>query len=275
MIDIKTQNFLRILRSGAFDESKPVGLLSAYKWEKIVNWAILHNVLPYFAAGVEHYYYDDHLNIPSAQIGVIREHLKNIPPASFHESYDLDHIRLFSEKLDGRLRYIIHQEYASDEKSYETMQLMAILLTNSAYILGGQSCLRGIVDLGRYLRTEGGRVDFVKLEKWLKDTEMVKMAELQGNLLIAGFGFSKEEIPFVEKTEKKALEQLLSIIVSGARRPSKGKDWHESKAGFVISNPKNAGITIKNAFQHFRTSPRESLAYLGKGLKKSLSEIEE
>ena len=275
MIDIKTRNFLRILRSGAFDESKPIGLLSAYKWEKIVNWAILHEVISYFATGVEHYYYDDHLNIPSTQIGVIREQLKTVSSSGFSEMYDFDHIRLFSDKLNNKLRNIIHQEYASMEKSYETMQLMGVVLTNAENMINGHSCLRGLIDLGRYLRTEGGNVDFVKLEKWLKDTEMEKMAELQGNLLISGFGFSREEIPFVEKTDCKAIDKLLSIIALGCKMSPKGKDWHEYRTGFVISNPHNASMTIKNAFRHFRKSPRESMAYLGKGLKSSLSEIEE
>lgn len=273
--NIQTNNFLCLLRSGAFNESKPIGIMSAFKWEKLVQLAWLHKVTPLFASGIEHYYYDDNLNVPDKEIEKIRLQLRDLPANSFSDLYKFESMSLRNRKLNTTLKHIIDKEYSDSEKSYETMQLMAILIANVGNILTGKSYLKGIIDLGRYLRMEGGKVDFVKLESWLSQTKMTKMANLQGNMLIEGFGFNEDELPFVSKKDKKTDKALIKAIRHDDMGTLKAWDFHESKTGFIVGSPKAAFKSIRHALSYRRYAPRETYSTIMRGVIKGLAEIEE
>ena len=273
--DIQTTNFLRILRRGAFDEGKPIGIMSPYKWAKTVNLAEHHSLTPLFALGVEKYYKDDSINIPGEQINVIREHLKNTPQKGFGDLYDFGKIHLKSKTLDEKLSQIVSKEYADAEKSYETMMLMSIIIVNVEHMMNGYSYLRGIIDMGRLLRQEGNKVDFVKLDNWLSQTRMSRIANLQGSLLINSFGFTKEEIPYVSKVEKDAMQEMMKAVYGISSTHSDGWHFQESKSGFIVSSPLKAMRSIRQSLHFRRYAPRESYSTIYRGFLKGLSEIEE
>ena len=272
---VQVTNFLHILRSGAFDESKPIAMMSPFKWDKLVQLAILHHLIPVFANGLQHYQHDNSMNMPEEQIETIRQRLKEISPKGFSDLYVFSNIQLRSKRLNERLQKIIHDEYASDEKSYETMQIMAIIIVNIENILSGKSYLKGIVDLGRYLRQKGQNVDFVKLDQWLFFTCMTSMANLQGNLLIQGFGFNKNEIPFVHHEDKHSQSVLIRAIRHDDLSTLRVWDFHPSKSGFIVSSPKSAIKSIRHCLSYRRYAPRETMATLTNGLVNGLAEIEE
>lgn len=161
------------------------------------------------------------------------------------------------------------------EKSYETMQLAAIIIENVNNILSGRSFLRGIVDLGRYLRLDGNRVDFVKLEKWLQQTKMTNMAQLQGNLLIEAFGFTAEELPFVNHHDHRVGQVLENAITTNVTREGEKWEFRQSKSGFIVSSPQQAIRSIRHSLRYRRYARKEAYATIYKGFLKGLSEIEE
>ena len=77
--DIEKQNFISILRSGAFEDSKPIGMLSDYKWKKLIELSRIHDVVQLFARGLEHYYYDSNMNLTDAHVRAIRTLLSQQP----------------------------------------------------------------------------------------------------------------------------------------------------------------------------------------------------
>ncbi len=273
--DIQLSNFLNILRSGAFEESKPIGIMSDFKWKKLVNLANYHHLIRFFANGLERYYYNENLNFPADQIEVVKKLLADQPPTGFAGLYDFGKIHLHSKKYNERLKNIVSEEYANSEKSYETMQVMAIMMVNVENILTGKSFLRGILDLGRYLRLEGNKVDFVKLENWLARTSMSRMADLQGNLLIVGFGFSKEELPFLGKIIPQAERELKRAVNYDKLNDTQSWNFHEGKGGFIVSSPNTALKSIRHAWSYLRYAPREAMATIYRGIIKGLTEIEE
>ncbi len=272
---ITIRNFINILRSGAFDDVKPIGMLSNYKWRKLVDLAKMHGLIQVFANGLERYHYDNNLNISESLIDEIGAELRVAPITGFADLYDFNHMVLQSKPLNQQLKDIIRKEFADTERSYETLQAMAIILFNAEHILTGRSYLKGIIDLGRYLRLEGNKVDFVKLEEWLKKTEMTGMGNLQGSLLITGFGFTIEELPFVVKLVKKPMQQLLSAISHDDLSQLRPWALHESKGGFVVGSPLKIYRSVRHSlrFQHF--APRETYATIFRGLARGISEIEE
>ena len=274
-ISIQIRDFINILRSGAFDDVKPIGMLSNYKWGKLVDLAKMHGIIQIFANGLERYHYDSHLNISASHIDVIRDELRSAPVTGFADQYDVNHMTLQSKSLNQHLKSIIKKEYADPERSFETLQVMAIIVFNTEHILTGRSYLKGIIDLGRYLRLEGSKVDFVKLEEWLKKTKLTKMANLQGSLLITGFGFTIEELPFMTKTVGKPMDQLLSAISHDDLSQLRPWALHESKGGFVVGSPLKIFRSVRQALHFWRFAPRETFATIFHGLMRGISEIEE
>ena len=272
---VSLNNFLHILRRGAFDETKPVFLMSGFKWAKLVTLAHKHGLTPVFAKGLQNYYYDDNLNIPPEQIEHIRELLKTSPSPSFTELYDVAHIHLQSRKNNKILQQIISREYADPEKSYETLQLLAIIVVNVGLILTGKSYLKGIIDLGRYLRSEGGKVDFVKTENWLSKTGLTRMANYQGSLLVEAFGFTIDELPFMTRMTGNAHQAVLNAVSLDDQKRLRPWDFHESKGGFVVSSPIKAVHSIRYTLGFQRYAPREVCATIYHGFVRELSEIEE
>ena len=273
--DIQTSNFLNLLRSGAFNESKPIGIMSEYKWKQLISLAWWHQLTPILAKGVEHYYYDDQLNIPESQIENIKQQLSSFPIMGFSDLYVFDHLHLKNKQLEGRLQQIIRKEYGDPEKSYETMQLMAIIITNVENILTCKSYLRGIIDLGRYLRIDGDKVDFVKLEKWLSQTSMARLAELQGNLLIEGFGFSKDELPFVSKVNAKAHKWIIRALMRREHDRHSSLSGATPGNGFALSSPFTAFHTISHTLAYRRLASREVRSTIFQGIIRGLAEIDE
>ena len=141
--DLEKTNFITILRSGAFDDSKPIGMLSDFKWNKLIELAHIHDVVNIFAQGLEHYYYDDNLNLSESHLGKIRTLLQETPTHTIPELYDIDKVHLHSTALESKLREIVGQEQKDTERSFETLQLAAILFENVNHILSGRSFLRG------------------------------------------------------------------------------------------------------------------------------------
>lgn len=273
--DIQTCNFLNLLRSGAFNESKPIGIMSEYKWKQLVSLAWWHQLTPILAKGVEHYYYDDQLNVPENQIENIKEQLSSFPIMGFSDLYVFDQLHMKNKTLEERLQQIIRKEYGDPEKSYETMQLMAIIITNVENILTCKSFLRGIIDLGRYLRIDGDKVDFVKLEKWLSMTSMTRMAELQGNLLIEGFGFSKDELPFVSKVNAKAHKWVLRALMRREHARQPRQPGTTPGNGFALGSPSTAFHTIRHTLSYRRLASREARSTIFQGIMRGLAEIDE
>ena len=98
-ISIQIKDFIHILRSGAFDDVKPIGMLSNYKWGKLVDLAKMHGIIQIFANGLERYHYDSHLNISESLINVIREELRTAPVTGFADLYDVNQMTLQSNNI--------------------------------------------------------------------------------------------------------------------------------------------------------------------------------
>ena len=273
--DIEKSNFITILRSGAFDDSKPIGMLSDFKWNKLIELSRIHDVLPFFARGLEHYYYDDNLTLSDAHIEEIKRLLQSTTSHTIPELYDFGSIHLHSTSLEQHLHEIVTRENKDAEKSYETMQIAAIIIENVNHILSGRSFLRGIIDLGRYLRLEGDRIDFLKLDGWLQQTKMTKMAQLQGNLLIEAFGFTAEELPFVTHDDRKVGTVLDGAIRTSVTRDGQQWSFRQNKSGFIVSSPQQALRSIRHSLRYRRYARREAYSTIYRGFLKGLSEIEE
>lgn len=134
------------------------------------------------------------------KIAQMMKNLNNVPSGEvlMHNSF-----------LNRRLTKIQKEEPHVIDTSMETIYLLRLIVSNANAMLSGGISIRGIIQLGLYLRTRGDKVDFVKLDNWLIKLHLQRMAQLEGSVLITFFNFEQDEIPFVKLVERGAYKLTL------------------------------------------------------------------
>lgn len=172
-MDIIKRNFFRLLRSGALNEYVTLEPMSNFKWRRLFQLLESQKVESIALKGIKNHQYDTNIHIPEQLIqalaaNTVKEEAlaKDTPPT------------LSNRFLNRKLNKIRHDEYHSIDTSTDTLALLDIILFNINHILNYGISLRGILELGKFLRTKGDKVDFVKLETWLNALHIQRIAQL-------------------------------------------------------------------------------------------------
>lgn len=120
--------------------------------------------------------------------------------------------------LNRRLIKIQKEERHSIDTSIETLYLLRLLVSNINGILANGISIRGIIQLGQYLRTRGDKVDFIKLESWLRKLHIQRMAQLEGSVLITFFDFEKTRFPLYAEWKKAHTNSPYAPSITTRRR---------------------------------------------------------
>lgn len=183
-------------------------------------------------------------------------------------------VALHSGFLNGRLARIQQDEPHAIDTSMETIYLLRLIVSNVNAMYSGGISLRGIVQLGQYLRTRGDKVDFVKLDSWLSRLHIQRMAQLEGSVLIQFFDFEQDEIPFVKTVERGAGKLTVRSLYYNIKDMEDIR-FRESRMGFVHATGGTMRKNLRRSMRYFGYAPIETTCNFLGGLLRSLSEIEE
>lgn len=278
-MDIIQRNFFKLIRSGAFNDKSTIEAMSSFKWRRLYEIVMFQNVLDYFVRGVNNNANDKNLNLPAKLIDEIQAKLdlQDEKQSSRQEDDKIigDDAELSNKWLDKRYHKIIYNEMHSIDTSTETLRMLQLIVFNTNAMLNRGINLDAIIRLGQFLRNKGDKVDFLKLEKWLSELHLQRMAQLLGSILIAVFGFEKDEIDFVKKEEPVAYKLTIKII-SNLVKDTAG-EWHfrQNSAGFVQNNGKMLRRNLRRSYKYISYAPIETTSNFINGFIKGLSEIEE
>ena len=278
-MDIIQRNFFKLIRSGAFNDKSTIEAMSSFKWRRLYEIVMFQNVLDYFVRGVNNNANDKNLNLPAKLIDEIQAKLdlQDEKQSSRQEDDKIigDDAELSNKWLNKRYHKIIYNEMHSIDTSTETLRMLQLIVFNTNAMLNRGINLDAIIRLGQFLRNKGDKVDFLKLEKWLSALHLQRMAQLQGSILIAVFGFEKDEIDFVKKEEPVAYKLTIKII-SNLVKDTAG-EWHfrQNSAGFVQNNGKMLHRNLRRSYKYISYAPIETTSNFINGFIKGLSEIEE
>ena len=199
------------------------------------------------------------------KIAQMMKNLNNVPSGEvlMHNSF-----------LNRRLTKIQKEEPHVIDTSMETVYLLRLIVSNANAMLSGGISIRGIIQLGQYLRTRGDKVDFVKLDNWLTKLHLQRMAQLEGSVLITFFNFEQDEIPFVKLVERGAYKLTLRSLYYNIKDMEDIK-FQQSQAGFVHTTGGSMRKNLRRSMRFFGYAPIESASNFFNGFFRSLSEIEE
>lgn len=157
-----------------------------------------------------------------------------------------------------------------------TLNLLLMLVRITRYILNEGISLKQIIDLGMFLRKEGDKVDYVKLQSWQKSLHMQKMALLIGALLVTIFHFSEDELPFISRRGKVDTKLITDEVFRLCGTHSYEWYFTQGKDIFVKTSNSNAMLwQLRHSTKFFRYYPMEMTTNFFTSFAHSLSHIEE
>lgn len=282
-MNIIKRNFLRLLRLGAFGENEVIEPMSKFKWEVIFRIANIHNVVGVIFEGIAKNKENEAL-IPQDIIlkykkildeegyGIKAQATGSRPSVQLPDA-GLSH--MCNGFLNARLKRIRENEPQSADASVETLNMLDIIVQATECTMTYGLSFATILRIGIYLRVDGDKIDFVKLENWLRKLNLTRMAQLEGSILIDIFGFEMDEIPLVNKMEPSAHKIAIEALEKPIRIDI--EEWKISQKStiFLANNSKAMMKTVKNCMKYFFFAPVEASSNFLHRFASSLSNLEE
>lgn len=282
-MNIIKRNFLRLLRLGAFGENEVIEPMSKFKWEVIFHIANIHNVVGVIFDGIAKNKENEALipqdiilkykKILDEEGYGIKSQATGSRPAVQLPDAGLSH--MCNGFLNARLKRIRENEPQSADASVETLNMLDIIVQATECTMTYGLSFATILRIGIYLRVDGDKIDFVKLENWLRKLNLTRMAQLEGSILIDIFGFEMDEIPFVNKMEPSAHKIAIEALEKPIRIDI--EEWKISQKStiFLANNSKAMMKTVKNCMKYFFFAPVEASSNFLHRFASSLSNLEE
>ena len=282
-MNIIKRNFLRLLRLGAFGENEVIEPMSKFKWEVIFHIANIHNVVGLIFDGIAKNKENEAL-IPQDIIlkykkildeegyGIKAQATGSRPSVQLPDA-GLSH--MCNGFLNARLKRIRENEPQSADASVETLNMLDIIVQATECTMTYGLSFATILRIGIYLREDGDKIDFVKLENWLRKLNLTRMAQLEGSILIDIFGFEMDEIPFVNKMEPSAHKIAIEALEKPIRIDIEEWKIRQKSTIFLANNSKAMMKTVKNCMKYFFFAPVEASSNFLHRFASSLSNLEE
>lgn len=282
-MNIIKRNFLRLLRLGAFGENEVIEPMSKFKWEVIFHIANIHNVVGLIFDGIAKNKENEALipqdiilkykKILDEEGYCIKAQATGSRPSVQLPDAGLSHMS--NGFLNARLKRIRENEPQSADASVETLNMLDIIVQATECTMTYGLSFATILRIGIYLRVDGDKIDFVKLENWLRKLNLTRMAQLEGSILIDIFGFEMDEIPFVNKMEPSAHKIAIEALEKPIRIDIEEWKIRQKSTIFLANNSKAMMKTVKNCMKYFFFAPVEASSNFLHRFASSLSNLEE
>ena len=274
-MDIIQRNLFRLLRSGAFGAQEQIEPMSAFKWERLYQIAMLHDVIPYAYQGINNCRSQFFMRLTDKQELTWKRANEEITAHQTEEEEDtfLRADTLTNPVLNRQLQNILDDEHSD----MVTRQLLLQLIRVIRHILNEGMPIRQLLVLGELLHQQGKQVDFNQLGQWIKKLRLTQMCQLEGECLILFFGFHAEDLPFVTPLQSKRTSQIAQELLEFTN--TRSHDWYFSQDDdsiFVHNSNSSAMFShVRRSSRYLRYHPTESLTNFFASFVHSLSHIEE
>lgn len=276
-MNIIQRNFFRLIRIGAFGQKEQVEPMSAYKWGRLYQLAVMHDVAGYVYEGLLNSKGQFFLRLPDKQWQLWEKTIIEIRKKVQHTDDEPDEFlradHLTNPLLNKKLQTILDNE----QSDIRTRQILLTIIRVSRHILNEGVPIRQLVELGICLRTDGRHADFTTLGKWLKTLQLQQVAKLEASLLMELLGFEKEEIAFAGEKRDKNVEQVAQELIEYTN--IRARDFYFLQdAGDIFVHTSNGSAMlghIHRSARYFRYYPSETLTNFFASFAHSLTHIEE
>ena len=276
-MDIVKRNFFRLLRSGAFDSNELIEPMSVFKWQKLYQFSVMHDVVAIAYKGIENCKLQFFLHMTDKQWQEWQKAAEE-DRAKSHELSDEEDEFLRSDHLTNPVLNHKLQNILDDENSNTTTrQLLLSIVSVVRHILNEGLPIRQILMLGIYIQSQSKDIDFTTLRKWLESLRLMPMARLACEILIQYFGFHAEDLPFVDGKPDKNIERIAQELLDFTN--TRSRDWYfsQDEDGIFVHNSNTSAMFshVRRSARYFHYYPSEGLTNFFASFVHSLSHIEE
>lgn len=197
-------------------------------------------------------------------------------------------LQLTNFVLNRRLQAIIGRETRCCDSAYATiggtrieimpptLNLLLLITRIARYIVSEGISLKQMADLGVFLRTTGDKVDYVKLQGWIKQLGLRRTARVEGALLTRLFHFDADEMQFADGGAEEPTGLIEADIsqLSGSHTD----DWYFTQGKNIFVRTSDTGAMmwhIRHNASYFKYYPQEAFTNFFASFAHSLSHIEE
>ncbi len=211
-MNIIQRNSIRLLREGAFNEHLPLEPMSAWKWNRVLNFAQTHDLTPWVYEGIRLSADDFFLHIDGKQ----RDRWQRAVVSSEQSEYNNEHLeeeeQHFSNPLlNWKLHRLLRQaeQELPVESRLATTAFMLRLVGLARILLTRGIHLRRLTELAIYLHTTRDDIDYGRIRTWIVQLHMTQMASLTASLLVCLFDYTADDIPFAEASSPKEARRFI------------------------------------------------------------------
>ena len=262
------RNLFRLLRAGAFGQQEPIEPLSAWKWQRLYQLALLHNVEALVYQGIVTCREQFFVQVPEELLSKWNDHVES----QEEENQMLTPGVLTNPLLNKRLQAILSEEGTTTETRSLLVQLTGI----ARFIMNAGVPVKRLAELAIFIRREGSRVDYDQIRLWTSQLKMEGMVQLTANLLVGMMHMKAEELPFATPADMSVCKKMLQGMLK--LKNSHATEWYfsQGKSIFVhTSNPSALLWHVKRSARYFHYFPAESMTNFASAFMHSLSHIEE
>ena len=266
---IVERNFYRLLRAGAFATSEHVEALSAWKWRRLYQLSVMHDVAPLLYQGLERCSDQFFVQVPPK---LRQEWSEATVSDADDENVLLAGNHLTNPVLNRRLQTMLDSEDSTIEVRTTLLHMVGI----ARFVMNAGVPVKRVTDLGLYLRHVGGRIDARQLCDWLRLLGLEPMAELAAAMLVQLLGFEAEELPFVVSYDRQRMERRLEELLR--QRNSHAEEWYFSQGKNIFVHTSNSQAMlwhVRRSARYFSYYPMEVTTNFFTAFAHSLSHIEE
>ena len=278
-MDIIQRNLFRLLRSGAFHSAEEIEPMSVFKWGRLYQLSVMHTVIPYVYEGINRCRSQFFLHLSAKQEEEWRQALREYQAQAEQQSDEMEEDellrpdRLTNPLLNHRLQDILDDEHSD----ITTRQLLLIIIRIVRHLFNEGMPIRQLTELGIFLRKNQDRIDYVTLEKWIEQLHLTQMIQLICEFLIKMYGFTEDEIPFLQKRREKPIEQIAQELIEFTNTRSQNWYFSQQDGGIFVHNSNSSATFshVRRSARYFRYYPSESVTNFFSSFVHSLSHIEE
>jgi len=264
------RNFFRLLRAGAFGKQEQIEPLSAWKWHRLYQLSLMHDVEQTVYKGIECCKDQFFVQVPEELQEKWAVTMTDADDGEENELLAADH--LTNPLLNKRLQSILDEV----DTNTETRRLLLLLLGMARFIMNAGIPVKRTCELAVYIREHGSKVDYERIGTWIKRLKLEPMVQLTGVLLTKIMEMDDDELPFVNLGSDKVTDRQFREILK--LKNSHAEDWYFSQGKNIFvhtSNPSAMLWHMRRSARYMRYYPSEMLTNFFASFAHSLSHIEE
>jgi len=252
--------------------------MSAFKWGRLYQLAIMHNITPYVYDGIIRckgqfflHLTDNHKTEWEKAIADYRKQERKNENQEEDEFLRPD--RLTNPLLNSRLQNILDDEHTD----VNTRQLLMILIRVVRHLFNEGMPIRQLTELGIFLHKNRQKIDFQAIGLWIQRLRLMQMTQLTGEFLIKYYGFEEEDIPFLKERKEKQIDRIAQELIEFSNTRSHNWYFSQQDGGIFVHNTNSSATFshVRRSARYFRYYPSESVTNFFASFLHSLSHIEE